>query len=85
MADGAEVLAQIQRAPEISYAALAPNFRGYEGARDANADEVAIFAAASEGFSQKNINCSIAESLGTVTAIVVIQAKPNARNTNGCE
>ncbi len=63
MADAAEVLAGIQRRDGISYAALTPNLRGYEGARAAKADEVAIFASASEGFSQKNINCSIAESI----------------------
>lgn len=63
MADATEVLAGINRYADISYAALTPNLRGYEGARAANADEVAIFASASEGFSQKNINCSIAESI----------------------
>jgi len=63
MADGAEVLAGITRAPDVTYAALTPNLKGYEGARAAGADEVAIFASASEGFSQKNINCSIDESL----------------------
>ena len=63
MADGADVLAGISRARDTSYAALAPNLRGLEGAIKAGADEVAIFASASEGFSQKNINCSIAESL----------------------
>ena len=63
MADAAEVLAGIDRKPGISYAALTPNLRGLEGALAARADEVAVFAAASEGFSQKNINCSIAESL----------------------
>ena len=63
MADGAEVLAGITRAPGVSYAALAPNMRGFEGAVAAGADEVAIFGSASEGFSQANINCSISESL----------------------
>jgi hydroxymethylglutaryl-CoA lyase len=63
MADAAEVLAGIVRRENISYAALTPNLRGYEGARAAKANEVAIFASASEGFSQKNINCSIAESI----------------------
>lgn len=63
MGDGAEVMAGIRRAPGVRYAALAPNLRGFEGARAAGADEVAIFASASEGFSRKNINCSIAESL----------------------
>lgn len=63
MADGAEVLAGITRAPGVSYAALAPNMRGFERAVAAQADEIAIFGSASEGFSQANINCSIAESL----------------------
>lgn len=63
MADGAEVMAGIRRGPGIRYAALTPNMKGFEGARAAGASEVAIFASASEGFSQKNINCSIAESL----------------------
>lgn len=63
MADAAEVMAGIRRRPGIGYAVLTPNLKGYEGARAARADEVAIFASASEGFSQKNINCSIAESL----------------------
>lgn len=63
MADGAEVMAGIRRRPGIRYAALTPNMKGFEGARAAGASEVAIFASASEGFSRKNINCSIAESL----------------------
>ena len=63
MADGAEVMAGITRRPGTSYAALTPNMKGYQAARAAGADEVAIFGAASEAFSQKNINCSIAESI----------------------
>ncbi|MZR14000.1 hydroxymethylglutaryl-CoA lyase [Maritimibacter sp. DP07] len=63
MADGAEVLAGIKRAEGVSYMALTPNLKGFERAMAAGADEVAIFASASEGFSQANINCSIAESL----------------------
>lgn len=63
MADGAEVMAGIARAPGTSYAALTPNLKGYEAAKAAGADEVAIFGAASETFSRKNINASIAESL----------------------
>ncbi len=63
MADGAEVMASITRRPGTRYAALTPNMKGYEAARAAKADEVAIFGAASETFSQKNINCSIAESI----------------------
>ena len=63
MADAAEVLAGITRRPGVRYAALTPNLKGYEGARAARADEVAIFASASEGFSRANLNCTIAESL----------------------
>jgi len=63
MADAAEVMAAISRRPGVRYTALTPNLKGYEAARKAGCDEVAIFAAASEGFSRKNINCSIAESL----------------------
>ncbi|MCP5076200.1 MAG: hydroxymethylglutaryl-CoA lyase [Rhodobacteraceae bacterium] len=63
MADGADVLAQILRRDDCQYAALTPNLRGYDGARAAKADEIAIFASASEGFSKANINCSVAESI----------------------
>ncbi|MGR3463717.1 hydroxymethylglutaryl-CoA lyase [Limimaricola sp.] len=63
MADAAEVLAGIARDSGIRYAALTPNLRGFEAAREARAEEVAIFASASEGFSQANIGCSIAESM----------------------
>jgi len=63
MADSAAVLAGIRRAPGVSYAALTPNIKGYEGARAARADEVAIFGSASEGFSRANLNCTVAESI----------------------
>ncbi|ARJ70113.1 hydroxymethylglutaryl-CoA lyase [Paracoccus contaminans] len=63
MADAAEVLAGIARAPGIRYAALTPNLKGYEGARAARADEVAVFASASEGFSRANLNATIDESI----------------------
>lgn len=63
MAGSADVLAKITRADGVRYAALTPNMRGYEDALAAGADEIAVFASASEGFSQKNINASIAESL----------------------
>lgn len=62
MADAAEVLAGIRRRPGVIYAALTPNIKGYEAAKASRADEVAVFASASEGFSLKNINCSIEES-----------------------
>ncbi len=63
MAGSAAVLAGVTRAPGVSYAALTPNMRGFEDAMAARADEVAIFASASEGFSKANINATIAESL----------------------
>ena len=63
MAGSAEVFAQIQRKPGVVYGALAPNLRGFEDALAAGVKEVAVFAAASEAFSQRNINCSISESL----------------------
>jgi hydroxymethylglutaryl-CoA lyase len=63
MAGSAQVMAKITRADGVRYAALTPNMRGYEDAIAAGADEIAVFGSASEGFSQKNINASIAESL----------------------
>ncbi|WP_238364560.1 hydroxymethylglutaryl-CoA lyase [Mesobacterium pallidum] len=63
LADAAEVMAGIARAPGTRYAVLTPNLRGVEAAMAAGADEVAVFASASEAFSARNINCSIDESL----------------------
>ncbi|MNO90055.1 Hydroxymethylglutaryl-CoA lyase YngG [compost metagenome] len=63
MAGSAEVFAGIQRKAGVTYAALAPNMKGFEAALESKVEEVAVFAAASEAFSQKNINCSIKESL----------------------
>ncbi|MCB4454650.1 hydroxymethylglutaryl-CoA lyase [Leisingera sp. McT4-56] len=63
MAGSAEVLAGITRAPGVRYAALTPNMRGYEDAVAAQADEIAVFASASEGFSKANINATIEESI----------------------
>jgi hydroxymethylglutaryl-CoA lyase len=70
MADSGEVLAGIARAPGVSYAALTPNMQGYERARAARADEVAIFGSASEGFSKANINATIEESLARFAPVV---------------
>jgi hydroxymethylglutaryl-CoA lyase len=58
------------RRPGVSYPVLTPNLKGFDAALEAGAQEVAIFAAASETFSQKNINCSIAESLKRFAAVV---------------
>lgn len=63
MADAAEVMARIRRRAGVRYPVLAPNLKGFEAALAAQADEVAVFVAASESFSSRNINCSIAESL----------------------
>ncbi|HTI19114.1 MAG TPA: hydroxymethylglutaryl-CoA lyase [Trinickia sp.] len=63
MADAAEVMAGITRRPGTLYSVLTPNLKGFEAALEARADEVVIFGAASEAFSQRNINCSIAESV----------------------
>jgi hydroxymethylglutaryl-CoA lyase len=63
MADHTEVLEGIKRKPGVSYPVLTPNLKGFEAARAAGATEVAVFGAASESFSRKNINCTIAESL----------------------
>jgi hydroxymethylglutaryl-CoA lyase len=63
MADTAEVMARIRRKPGVAYPVLVPNMKGLEGALAAKAEEIAIFGAATEAFSKRNINCSIAESL----------------------
>ncbi|WP_269585266.1 hydroxymethylglutaryl-CoA lyase [Roseibium sp. Sym1] len=63
MADALEVMEGIYRHPAVVYSVLTPNVKGYTAARRASADEVAIFGSASEGFSKKNINCSVAESI----------------------
>jgi hydroxymethylglutaryl-CoA lyase len=70
MADGAEVMAGITRRPGTSYPVLVPNLRGFEAAMAAKAEEVAVFAAASESFSQRNINCSIGESLARFAPVM---------------
>jgi len=70
MADNADVMAGIARQDGVSYPVLTPNMRGYEDARAAGADTVCVFSAASETFSQKNTNCTIAESLARAEPIV---------------
>lgn len=70
MADSGEVFTGIQRKPGVTYAALTPNLQGYERAIAAGANEIAIFAAASEAFSQKNINCSIKESIARFETLI---------------
>jgi hydroxymethylglutaryl-CoA lyase len=75
MADHTEVLERVRRRPGVDYPVLAPNLKGFEAARAAGAAEVAIFGAASEAFSKKNINCSIAESLDRFRAVAEAAAK----------
>ncbi|MFU8778666.1 MAG: hydroxymethylglutaryl-CoA lyase, partial [Roseovarius sp.] len=70
MADSAEVLRGIRRAPGVRYAALTPNMRGLSDALEAGADEVAIFGSASEGFSRANINATIDESLARFAPVL---------------
>ena len=70
MGDNSAVLQGIRRHPKVVYTALTPNLQGFDGAVSAKADEVAIFGAASESFSRKNINCSIAESLKRFEPVV---------------
>jgi len=79
MATSTEVFQTIKRKANVTYAALTPNMKGYEAAIAANADEVAIFAAASESFSQKNINCSIEESIERFAPIIADAKKRNIK------
>jgi hydroxymethylglutaryl-CoA lyase len=70
MADNAEVMAGIARLPGVRYSVLTPNLQGFEAALRSKADEIVVFGAASEAFSQKNINCSIAESIERFAPVV---------------
>ena len=79
MADAAEVLAGIRRAPGVIYSALTPNHIGFERALAAGVDEVAVFASASEGFSRANINCSVAESLARFAPVLEAAGSANVR------
>jgi hydroxymethylglutaryl-CoA lyase len=70
MADNAEVMAGIARQSGVAYSVLTPNMKGFEAALGSRPDEIAVFGAASEAFSQKNINCSIAESIERFEPVV---------------
>jgi len=70
MADSADVMQAIDRDNNVTYAGLTPNLKGFENAMAVNTDEVAVFGAASEAFSQKNINCSIDESLARFEPVI---------------
>lgn len=82
MAGSAEIYGLIDIKPSINYPALTPNLKGYELAKQAGVKEVAIFGAASEAFSQKNINCSIEESLARFVPIMQ-QAKQDGIKVRG--
>lgn len=82
MADALDVMAGIQRKPGVRYSVLTPNMKGFEAAATAKPDEIVVFAAASEAFSQRNINCSIAESIERF-APVVAAAKAAGIYTRG--
>lgn len=75
MADSAAVFDGIQRRPGVCYSALVPNLQGMQAAITAGATEVAVFASASEGFSQRNINCSINESLQRFAPVMALAAE----------
>ena len=79
MADAADVMARIRRKPGVRYPVLTPNMKGFEAARAAGADEVAVFVAATEAFSRRNINCSIAESLARAQPIFDAAKAANIR------
>jgi isopropylmalate/homocitrate/citramalate synthase len=79
MASSAEVLTGIQRRAGVNYPVLVPNMKGLEAAIEAGAEEVAVFGAASESFSRKNINCSIAESLERFVPVVDAARERNIR------
>jgi hydroxymethylglutaryl-CoA lyase len=70
MADAAEVMAGIERKPGVRYSVLTPNMKGFEAALASRPDEIVVFGAASEAFSQRNINCSIAESIERFAPVV---------------
>ena len=79
MADTAAVLAALERRPGVSYPVLVPNMRGFEAARAAGVDEIAVFGAASESFSRRNINCSIAESLERFATVAAAAQRHDVR------
>ena len=85
MADHTEVLERVRRKTGVSYPVLTPNLKGFEAARAAGAKEVAVFGAASEAFSKKNINCSIAESLERFSEVVSAAKKRSEERRVGKE
>jgi len=86
MADAAEVMAGIARRSSVQYSVLVPNMRGWDGAVRSQPDEIVVFGAASELFSQKNINCSVAESIERFAPVVAAAraAKVRVRGAISC-
>jgi hydroxymethylglutaryl-CoA lyase len=83
MGDNADVMARISRKAGVSYPVLTPNLKGFESALDAGATEVAIFAAASDAFSMKNINCNVMESFERFRPVCEAAAVAGVR-VRGC-
>jgi len=79
MGDASAVMQGINRKPGVTYSALTPNLKGLEGAIAAGADEVAVFGAASEAFTRKNINCSIKESLDRFAPVIELAREHDIR------
>jgi hydroxymethylglutaryl-CoA lyase len=79
MGDHAELMRALRKVPGVSYPVLTPNLKGYEAAVEAGATDVAVFAAASESFSQHNINCSIAESIQRFVPLLAAARKDGVR------
>ena len=70
LADAAEVMAGLERRPDVRYPVLVPNEKGYDRAMEAGVAEIAVFTAASEAFNRKNINCGIDESLERIAPVM---------------
>ncbi|CAH2050252.1 unnamed protein product, partial [Iphiclides podalirius] len=79
MSDGADVMKKLKRTPGVNYPVLIPNLKGYEAAIKCNIDEIAIFPAGSEGFSRKNLNCSVQEGLERFKEVAIQAVKDGLR------
>jgi hydroxymethylglutaryl-CoA lyase len=79
MGDATQVMKGIDRVPGVSYPVLTPNLKGLEAALKVGVEEIAIFGAASEGFSKKNINCTIEESLNNFLKVVKLANENGVR------
>jgi hydroxymethylglutaryl-CoA lyase len=79
MADHRDIMRRMRRCPQVAYPVLTPNLQGFEAAIEAGATEVAVFAAASESFSQRNINCSVAESIERFAPIFAAAVREGVR------